>query len=203
GSTSRCNAPLFGSLFGTTVASGGGPSGCATGAPSASDVVSGTCQGWPKPSWQSVLGNPNDGVRDTPDVSLFAADGLWSHFYVFCWSDTAHGGAVCGADPSAWSGAVVTSFASPIMAGIQALINQKAGGPQGNPAPVYYQLAAAEYGSVGNSSCNSSNGTSTASTCIFYDVTLGDMDVDCAGPNCYLGGGTVGVLSTSNTAFLP
>src|SRR5438445_11247 len=89
------------------------------------------------------------------------------------------------------------------MAGIQALINQKAGGPQGNPAPVYYQLAAAEYGSVGNSSCNSSNGTSTASTCIFYDVTLGDMDVDCAGPNCYLGGGTVDVLSTSNTAFLP
>jgi len=26
------------------------------------------------------LGNPNDGVRDTPDVSLFAADGLWGHF---------------------------------------------------------------------------------------------------------------------------
>jgi hypothetical protein len=49
------------------------------------------------------------------------------------------------ADPSAWSGAGGTSFASPIMAGIQALINQKAGGPQGNPAPVYYQLAAEEF----------------------------------------------------------
>src|SRR5712664_3478072 len=135
GSTSLCNDPLFGSLFETTVAGGGGPSGCATGTPATSGIVSGTCQGWPKPSWQSVLGNPNDGVRDTPDVSLFAADGLWSHFYVFCWSDTAHGGAACGADPSAWSGAGGTSFASPIMAGIQALINQKAGGPQGNPAP--------------------------------------------------------------------
>src|SRR5713226_6271115 len=201
GSTSLCNDPLFGSFFETTVAGGGGPSGCATGTPSTNGVVSGTCQGWPKPSWQIVLGNPNDGVRDTPDVSLFAADGLWSHFYVFCWSDTAHGGAACGADPSAWTGAGGTSFASPIMAGIQALINQKAGGPQGNPAPVYYQLAAAEYGSTGSTSCNSSNGNTVAATCVFYDVTLGDMDVDCVGPNCYLANGSVGVLSTSNNSF--
>ena len=203
GSTSLCNDPLFGSFFETTVAGGGGPSACATGTPSTSGVVSGTCQGWPKPSWQSVLGNPDDGVRDTPDVSLFAADGLWSHFYIFCWSDTAHGGAACGSDPSTWSGAGGTSFASPILAGVQALINQKMGGPQGNPALVYYQLAAAEYGSAGSSSCNSSNGNAVASTCIFYDVTLGDMDVDCVGPNCYLAEGSVGVLSTSNTSFSP
>jgi regulation of enolase protein 1 (concanavalin A-like superfamily) len=203
GSTSLCSDPSIGSLLMTTVAGGGGPSQCASGAPSTPGVVGGSCQGWPKPSWQSVLGNPHDGVRDTPDVSLFAADGLWSHFYVFCWSDTANGGAACGTDPSAWSGAGGTSFASPIMAGMQALINQKAGGPQGNPAPVYYQLAAAEYGSSGNSSCNSNNGNSVASNCIFYDVTLGDMDVDCVGPNCYLAGGSVGVLSTSNTSFAP
>ena len=202
GSTSLCNDFLFGPFFATTVAGGGGPSQCASGAPSTLGVVSGSCAGWPKPSWQSVLGNPGDGVRDTPDVSLFAADGLWSHYYVFCWSDTAaQGGAACGADPSAWSGAGGTSFASPIMAGIQALINQKSGGPQGNPAPVYYQLAAAEYGSTGNSSCNSDNGSTVAGTCIFYDVTSGDMDVDCVGPNCYLADGAVGVLSTSNTSF--
>src|SRR6266487_2251642 len=201
GSTSLCNDPLIGSLLMTTVAGGGGPSQCATGTPSTPGVVSGSCQGWPKPSWQTVLGNPNDGVRDTPDVALFAADGLWSHFYVFCWSDTAHGGAACGADPSAWSGAGGTSFASPIMAGIQALINQKAGGPQGHPAPVYYQLAAAEYGSTGSTSCNSSNGNTVAAACVFYDVTLGDMDVDCVGPNCYLADGAVGVLSTSNSSF--
>jgi len=202
GSTSLCNDFLFGPFFATTVAGGGGPSQCASGAPSTLGVVSGSCAGWPKPSWQSVLGNPGDGVRDTPDVSLFAADGLWSHYYVFCWSDTAAtGGAACGADPSAWSGAGGTSFASPIMAGIQALINQKSGGPQGNPAPVYYQLAAAEYGSTGNSSCNSDNGSTVAGTCIFYDVTSGDMDVDCVGPNCYLADGAVGVLSTSNTSF--
>jgi hypothetical protein len=206
GSTSLCNDPSIGSLLQTTVAGGGGPSACATGTPSPSNssIVSGTCQGWPKPSWQSVLGNPNDGVRDTPDVSLFAADGLWGHFYVFCWSDTANGGAACTGAPSGWSGAGGTSFAAPIMAGIQALVNQKAGGPQGNPNPAYYQLAANEYGSSGNSSCNSSNGFSAASSCIFYDVTFGDMDVNCIGnANCYLAGGSVGVLSTSNTSFKP
>jgi subtilase family serine protease len=203
GSTSLCNDPFFGLIFASTVAGGGGPSQCASGTPSTAGVVSGSCAGWPKPSWQTVLGNPNDGVRDTPDVSLFAADGLWSHFYVFCWSDTANGGAACGADPGAWSGAGGTSFASPIMAGIQALINQKAGAPQGNPAPVYYQMAAAEYGSGGNSSCNSDNGSGVSTTCVFYDVTSGDMDVDCVGPNCYLADGSVGVLSTSNTGFSP
>jgi hypothetical protein len=202
GSTSLCNDPLIGALLETTVAGGGGPSGCATGAPATAGVVSGNCQGWPKPAWQSIVGNPNDGVRDTPDVSLFAADGLWGHFYVFCWSDTANGGAACGSDPSAWSGAGGTSFASPIMAGIQALINQKVGGPQGNPNPVYYQLAAAEYGSSGSSLCNSTTGA--ASSCIFYDVTQGDMDVDCVGnASCFLADGAVGVLSPSNTAFGP
>src|SRR6266478_1431555 len=194
GSTTLCNDPTFGFLLQTTVAGGGGPSQCATGAPSTAGVVGGSCAGWPKPSWQTVLGNPHDGVRDTPDVSLLAADGLWSHYYVVCWSDTAHGGAACGSDPSTWFGAGGTSFASPIMAGIQALINQKAGGPQGNPAPMYYQLAAAEYGSSGNSSCNSSLGNGVSSNCVFYDVTSGDMDVDCVGPNCYLADGSVGVL---------
>jgi subtilase family serine protease len=203
GSTSLCNDPFFGLFFTTTVAGGGSPSQCATGTPSTPGVVSGSCAGWAKPSWQTVLGNPNDGVRDTPDISLFAADGLWSHYYVFCWSDTAHGGSACGADPSGWSGAGGTSFSSPIMAGIQALINQKVGGPQGNPAPVYYQLAAAQYGSGGSSSCNSDNGNTVASSCIFYDVTSGDIDVDCVGPNCYLADGAVGVLSTSNTSFAP
>jgi len=204
GSSSLCNDPSIGSLLASTVAGGGGPSACATGSPSPSNsgIVSGTCQGWPKPSWQSVLGNPNDNVRDTPDVSLFAADGLWGHFYVFCWSDTANGGAACTGAPSGWSGAGGTSFASPIMAGIQALVNQKAGGPQGNPNPVYYQLASNEYGSGGNSSCNSANGNTAASSCIFYDVTLGDMDVDCVGSaNCYLADGSVGVLSTSDNSF--
>ncbi|HWC17839.1 MAG TPA: S53 family peptidase, partial [Terriglobales bacterium] len=204
GSDSVCSDPFLGSLLETTVAGGGAPSGCATGSPSTPDVVSGSCQGWPKPVWQSVLGNPADGVRDTPDISLFAADGLWGHYYVFCWSDAANGGAACSGDPSGWSGAGGTSFAAPIMAGIQALINQKLGSPQGNPNPVYYQLANLEYGGSGSSACDSSNGNSVAGNCVFYDVTFGDIDVDCSGSaNCYFGDGSVGVLSTSNSAFAP
>ncbi len=60
------------------VGGSGGPSGCATGSPDPSipGVVSGSCAGYAKPSWQSgMVGNPSDGVRDLPDVSLFAADG--------------------------------------------------------------------------------------------------------------------------------
>ena len=142
------------------VAGSGGPSGCATGAPSIRGVVSGTCKGYAKPSWQSVPGNPGDGVRDIPDVSLFAGNGVWGHYYVMCWSDIRNGGARCTGAPSTWSGAGGTSFSSPIMAGIQALVNQHAGGkPQGNPNPVYYKIAAGEYGTAaGLASCNSTNG---------------------------------------------
>src|SRR5437879_1550209 len=201
GSNGFCSSEIGGFLQ-TTAAGGGGPSGCATGTPLISGVVGGSCQGWPKPSWQSILGNPNDGVRDTPDVSLFAADGLWSHYYVFCWSDTANGGAACTGAPSGWSGAGGTSFASPIMAGVQALINQKAGSRQGNPNPEYYHLAATEYWSNG-SSCNSSNGNGVSSACVFYDITQGDMDVNCVGPNCYQPSGSMGVLSTSNQSYNP
>jgi uncharacterized membrane protein len=201
GSNGFCNSAT-GGYFQTTVAGGGGPSACATGTPSVSGDVGGTCQGWPKPAWQSVLGNPSDGVRDTPDVALFAADGLWSHYYVFCWSDITNGGAACSGDPSGWSGAGGTSFASPIMAGIQALVNQKTGESQGNPNPAYYQLAATEYGSNGSSSCNSSSVSAVGSNCVFYDITQGDMDVNCTGSaNCYLPSGSEGVLSTSDSSY--
>src|SRR5208337_1751829 len=70
-----CNSDL--ALVGglNTGGGAGGPSGCAGGAPSTPGVVGGTCVGYAKPSWQSVVGNPSDGVRDIPDVSLFASDG--------------------------------------------------------------------------------------------------------------------------------
>ncbi len=167
-----------------TAAGSGGPSSCATGAPSEPGIVGGKCAGYPKPAWQSLVGVPSDGVRDIPDVSLFAANGIWGHYYPFCFSDP-NGGASCAAAPDTWAGAGGTSFASPIMAGIQALVNQKTGERQGNPNPVYYSLAASEYGASGDSSCNSTLGNTAGSACIFYDVTLGDMDVDCQGFDCY------------------
>jgi subtilase family serine protease len=204
GSSSFCNSSL-GANFLTNVGGSGGPSGCATGNPSISGVVSGTCRGYAKPSWQSGLfGNPNDGVRDLPDVSLFAANGLWGHYYIFCYSDPQNGGTPCTGAPSGWSGAGGTSFAAPIMAGIQALVNQNTGGSQGNPNYRFYQLAANEYAASGSSTCNSSIGNAVDGSCIFYDVTLGDMDANCTGTNnCYRPSGTNGVLSTSNSSYAP
>jgi subtilase family serine protease len=203
GSAGFCNSSTGEDSFLNTEAGSGGPSGCATGTPSTLGVVGGTCAGWPKPSWQSLVGNPSDGVRDIPDVALFAANGVWGHYFPACLSDPAFG-FTCNGAPENWVGAGGTSFSSPIMAGIQALVNQRAGGPQGNPNPVYYQLAAAEYGANGNSSCNSTLGNAADSSCIFYDVTLGDMDIPCVGTdNCYLPSGQIGVLSTSNSAYQP
>jgi subtilase family serine protease len=207
GSAGACNHSPGDTTYRTTASGSGGPSGCATGTPGSSGIVGGTCAGYTKPSWQSVVGNPSDGVRDIPDVSLFAANGIWGHYYVYCWSDTANGGTACTGAPSGWAGAGGTSFSSPIMAGIQALVNQKTNSRHGNPNPIYYQIAASEYGASGSSTCNSSNIVTRrglANACTFYDVTLGDMDVNCTTTNnCYRPSGTNGVLSTNSSAYDP
>jgi hypothetical protein len=196
-----CNNPIAiagGAL--NVVGGSGGPSRCSTGAPSTAGVVSGTCAGYAKPSWQSVVGNPSDGVRDLPDVSLFSASGVWGHAYVVCDSSQAP----CTGTPDTWVTLGGTSVAAPIMAGLQALINQATSSRSGNPNPVYYSLAAGEYGASGNASCNSTLGNGVGTTCIFYDVTQGDMDVPCQGSlNCFLPSGTFGVLSTSNVSYQP
>jgi subtilase family serine protease len=158
-----------------------------------------------------LAGLQNDGVRDTPDVSLMAANGLWGHYYAVCYSntlDTADGGTPCVGQPVNWPGFGGTSVSSPIFAAIQSLVVQHKGSLQGNPNPRYYALAAAEYGPSGNSACDSSLGNATGSSCIFHDVTLGDNDADCQNDgthtfDCYFDGGNVGVLSTSNTAYQP
>jgi subtilase family serine protease len=203
GKNGFCNTST-GEEFLTTGAGGGGPSGCFTGAASTSGVVSGSCKGNPKPSWQSVLGNPSDGVRDTPDVSLFAADAPWGHTYVYCDSDTNDNGFACTGSPSGWSEAGGTSFSTPIMAGIMALVDQKTGERQGNPNPTLYKLASTEYGTSGSSSCNSSNGASIGSSCIFNDVTQGNNDVNCTGSTgCFKPSGRNGILSSSTSTSEP
>jgi len=182
------------------VGSSGGPSGCASGVPTVSGVVSGTCRGYAKPSWQKgVDGIPNDGVRDIPDLAMFASNGLWGHYAIMCYSDLTNGGSPCTGDPSNWSGVGGTSIASPVMAGVQALVNQSTGSSQGNPNYVFYALAA-----------------STPSA--FHSVTMGDTDVNCGGPqNCFGLVGTLdygrdgrifgttygGALSLSSTSYQP
>jgi subtilase family serine protease len=212
GPSGFCNSKL-GKEFKYAVSGSGGPSTCFTGVPSIPGVVSGTCQGNPKPSWQAgVPGIPNDGERDQPDLSLFAADGVWGSFLVECMSDENEGGAPCTAKNDALlEGGGGTSFASPAMAGIQALIDQKYG-KQGNANYVFYALAAKQFNKQGTKVCNASqtDGKLPAAACIFNDVTAGDMDIPC-GQNskfvpydCY-GNGTkiIGELSTSTSGSEP
>jgi subtilase family serine protease len=204
----------------------GGPSACATGAATSLGGLkpdNGTCKGYAKPTYQSAYlstmpGLQNDQVRDTPDVALMAANGLWGHYYVICYSDTttsgtANGGTSCANPVADWPGYGGTSVSSPIFAAIQALVVQHKGSTQGNPNPRYYALANAEYSSPATlANCDSSFGNTSSSACVFHDVTLGDIDAPCQGFtvgsnnynfNCYLDGAQVGVLSTSTSAYQP
>jgi subtilase family serine protease len=202
GASGFCNSTtaIAGGLQ-VVAAGSGGPSNCATGAPSIYGVASGTCKGYAKPSWQTgVAGIANDGVRDIPDVSMFASDGaMWGHYAVVCFSDQNNGGAPCTGAPLNWAGFGGTSLAAPVMAGIQALVNQKMGSAQGNPNPVYYAMA-----------------VSTPSA--FHVTTQGSIDVNCSGTtNCFGVLGTPvygrggrqfattwgGALSVSSNSFTP
>src|SRR6202789_1540703 len=116
-----CNNTALQANFLNITGGSGGVSNCAisTGTTPASCV-----SGYPKPAWQSgVPGIPSDGVRDVPDVALMAGNGTWGSFYVYCESDIAAGG-VCDPNTSI-EGAGGTSFASPIFAGMMALVQQK------------------------------------------------------------------------------
>jgi subtilase family serine protease len=205
GPDSCCADPAFDYLdlpFG----GGGGPSNCAIGNSDAG-IADKACHGWPKPSWQKgVLGNPNDGVRDLPDLAMYSGDGIWGHAYVFCNSDPTFGYPCVGA-PVNWSLNGGTSFASPIMAGVQALVDQVWDGSQGNAAPVYYAIAGREYDAHGKPSCDTFADGGPSRDCSFHDVTIGDNDMVCVGPvNCYApyaATGAPGVLSTSDTSYQP
>jgi subtilase family serine protease len=213
GPTGFCNSSVGQQFFLDDIAGSGGPSTCFTGTPSIPGVVSGTCRGNPKPSFQfGVPGVPNDGLRDQPDLSLFAGNGVWDSFYVECLSDTNQGGTTCTADNDAiFLGGGGTSFASPAMAGIQALINQQFG-RQGDANYAYYFLATQQFREQGASRCNASQTTGKlpAASCVFNDVTAGDMDIPCGQSadghfyDCHgADAKNIGELSTSNKQNAP
>jgi hypothetical protein len=190
-------------------AGGGGQSSCANSTwVTTSSGTEITCNaGNPKPVWQSGTGVPSDGVRDVPDVSLFASNGYNGSFYVVCETDytSLNGGSASSCDlnePYAdFFGLGGTSAAAPAFAGIMAMVNQKYG-RQGNANYVLYPLAAQT-----GASCASTAGmasTANASSCIFYDVQVGNNSVECyaSAPNCSnTGTSGYGILvNPSNTA---
>ena len=158
-----------------TSAGSGGPSSCTQGTAGAAgsyfDSYTSCSGGYAKPSWQSAPGVPNDGVRDTPDISLFAANGLNLSFYPICVAATD----CTAADANSTTGAVQitgvggTSASAPLMAGIMALIDDSLHGRQGNPNFVLYALA-------------------KQAPSVFHDVTVGNNNVPCTQgtPDCSL-----------------
>jgi uncharacterized membrane protein len=99
-----------------------------------------------KPAWQTGPGVPADGVRDVPDVSATAAGHDGYAMYLnnqLC--------AVAG-----------TSASTPSLAGVMALVVQRAGARQGNVNPALYSLATSQQ---------------SGGTAVFHDVTTGNNSV--------------------------
>jgi hypothetical protein len=219
------------STYVDTVGGSGGQSGCISNTSTA--TTTGTCtagttsapngssssiplhnNGWPKPSWQtnaSIPGLPSDGVRDIPDVSFFAADGLNNSSYLICDSADSSPCSYTGDSndtPLIAQEVGGTSVASPAMAGVMALINQKAGKAQGSPNAELYALAAKQ-----NYSSCSAEAVTASSTCYFNDIDgqagggLFTNDQPCdytsLSPNCTVAtsGDAIGTLVNSNTAL--
>ena len=114
-----------------------------------------------KPSWQTGTGVPADGQRDVPDISLSASpnhDG-----YIICSQGSCQNGyrrSTNDSNNNTFNVIGGTSAASPVFAGIVALLNQKVGTRLGNVNPMLYSLAA-----------------STPSA--FHDITTGNNIVPC------------------------
>jgi|CZKL01.1.fsa_nt_gi hypothetical protein len=154
------------------VAAGGGASSCSTNSTvdTSTTYKVGTCtSGYAKPTWQRGTGVPADGVRDLPDVSLMAGDGLDAADWLVCddTTDTSTGNTKnCTLDSNNefyFDGYGGTSTAAPTFAGILALVQQKTGNRLGQAAKEIYDLY---------------NGSNAAA--IFHDVKVGNISVPCS-----------------------
>jgi hypothetical protein len=146
----------------SNAAASGGSSSCTQGVQGSNGMFNTCTGGYAKPSWQTGTGVPSDGVRDIPDVSLFAANGYNYSFYPICTSL-----AECNPDnvnsttgTESITGMGGTSASTPLMAGVMALIVQSLGARQGNPNYVFYPLA-------------------KQTTSVFHDITVGSINVPC------------------------
>ena len=184
-----------------TIAGGGGKSSCTT---SDSTNPSSCSVGYPKPVWQVAPGVPQDGVRDIPDVSLFAGNGFMDSAYIVCEADNLPISQPCSLNSAfnTFLGIGGTSASAPSFAGIMALVNQFTNSSgQGNANYILYKMAAssAQTSHACGATANPSSG------CIFYDVISGTNAVPCAkgsSPSCNVSNASdlYGVLSGYSAA---
>jgi subtilase family serine protease len=127
-----------------------------------------------KPAWQTGAGVPADGMRDVPDVAIAAASGHGE--FVYCLKSDQIACQITGNQVVGLTLVGGTSAATPSMAGILALVEQKNGIFQGQANYTLYKLAQ-------TNSCDSSQQTTpgTSNSCVFYDATAGNNQVPCAG----------------------
>ena len=125
-----------------------------------------------KPTYQLGAGVPNDSARDVPDLALSSAvlhDGFLICIPTYC----TNGYRNSASNLSTVGG---TSVATPMFAGMLALLEQKIAARVGNANPVIYGLA-----------------NSTYSTAVFHDVTAGNNAQPCtAGTVGCPNGGSIG-----------
>jgi hypothetical protein len=161
---------------GEIYAGGGGASNCVT------TDTNGQCTGgYPKPSWQTGPGVPQDGVRDLPDVSLFASNGANFSAYAVCGQE-----GQCIPDGSGSFAVDLvggTSASAPSMAGVMALVDQKYG-RQGQADVTLYPLAQQK-------------------AAAFQDITLGGNWDLCeeGAPDCDLGVDGLGQYTGESTVY--
>lgn len=200
----------------TPFGGGGGPSDCIVSNYNGTNdtgTFSSCTAGYAKPSWQTGAGVPNDGVRDLPDIAIFAGDGTFQNFYLYCQEDqdttsttpcsltasgTVNGQTVAFPDIQGIGG---TSVSAEVFAGMMALLNQAQGSNVGLPSPNLYALAAQPW-----ANCDSSG--TLNSGCIFYQVTSGNTAMPCQStstkygtpPDCSQAqGASVGVTEVNGT----
>ncbi len=169
GGTSNCVVSSGGSstTFGTCT-SGSTSTGAANGSIPLTD------DGWPSPAWQyqsGVTGTSNLTQRAVPDVSFFAGNGNLGSATLICVSLAGSCVTSVPSDETTEPTAQEiggTSVGTPEMAGVMALVNQKAGSAQGNPNPVLYKLASEE-----NYSNCSAETVKNSSNCYFQDIDSG------------------------------
>jgi subtilase family serine protease len=157
----------------TSIAGGSGGASnaaiCSSSYSTTTGACTGTLSGYPKPAWQTGTGVPSDGVRDIPDVSLFAANGDNNSFYPICATDGDCQTAGIGGNAVQIYGVGGTSASSPAFAGIMALVVEK-WGRQGQADNILYALK-------------------TQHPTDFHDVIHGSNSVPCefspaSTPNC-------------------
>lgn len=162
-------------LFGLvdTIGGGGGVSNCIVSDGSSPESCT---AGYPRPAWQTgVTGIPANNARNLPDLSFFASNGFLGSAYLICVSG---GGNACAYSATAEPVAQEvggTSVASPAMAGVMALINQKSGAAQGNPNTKLYALASRQ----SYSACSAEKVKTSSAACIFNDIDTGTNAMAC------------------------